>query len=66
MFRYPNSGQKQNIGIANETFENVEKFKYSVTTLTNQNDIRDETKIRLISGNACSHLVQNLLTTGKT
>jgi hypothetical protein len=57
MSRYPNSGQNQNIRIANESFEKVEKFKYWGTTLTNQNDIRDEIKSRLNSGNA----VQNLL-----
>jgi hypothetical protein len=53
MSRYPNSGQKQNIRIANESFENVAKFKYLGTTLTNQNDIHDEIKSRLNSGNAC-------------
>jgi hypothetical protein len=31
------------------------------TTLTNQNDINDEIKSRLNSGNACYHSVQNLL-----
>jgi hypothetical protein len=41
MSRYPNSGQNQNIRIANESLENVAKFKYFGTTLTNQNDIRD-------------------------
>jgi hypothetical protein len=35
---YPNSGQNQNIRIANESFENVTKFKYLGMTLTNQND----------------------------
>jgi hypothetical protein len=30
-------------------------------TLTNQNDIHDEIKSRLNSGNACYHSVQNLL-----
>jgi hypothetical protein len=30
------------------------------TTLTNQNDIRDEIKSRLNSGNACYYSVQNL------
>jgi hypothetical protein len=35
MYRYLNSGQYQNIRIANESFENVAKFKYLGTTLTN-------------------------------
>jgi hypothetical protein len=49
MSRYPNSGQNQNIRTANESCENVAKFKYLVTTLTNQNDIHDEIKSRLNS-----------------
>jgi hypothetical protein len=61
MSRYPNSGQNQNIRIANESFENVTKFKYLGMTLTNQNDIHDEIKFRLYSGNACYYSVQNLL-----
>jgi LEA14-like dessication related protein len=56
-----NSGQNQNIRIANESFENVAKFEYLGATLTNQNDIRDEIKNRLNSGNGCYHSVQNLL-----
>jgi ribosomal protein S2 len=56
---HPNSGQNQNIRIANESFENVAKFKYLGATLTNQNDIRDEIKKRLNSGNTCYHSVQN-------
>jgi hypothetical protein len=47
---HPNSGQNQNIRIVNESFENVEKFKYLGTTLTNQNDIRDEINSRLNYG----------------
>jgi hypothetical protein len=39
----------------------VEHFKYLGTTLTNQNSIHEEIKSRLISGNACYHSVQNLL-----
>jgi glutaredoxin-related protein len=46
MSRYPNSGQNLNIRIANESFENVAKFKYLGTILTNQNDIHDEVKSR--------------------
>jgi hypothetical protein len=58
---HPNSGQYQDIMIANESFENVAKFKYLGTTLTNQNDIRDEIKNRLNSRHAFYHSVQNLL-----
>jgi hypothetical protein len=36
MSRYPNSGQNQNIRTANESFENVAKFRYLGTTLTYQ------------------------------
>jgi hypothetical protein len=61
MSRYPNSGQNQNIRIANESVENVAKFKYLGATQTNQNDIRDEIKNRLNSGNAYYYSVQNRL-----
>jgi sorting nexin-29 len=61
MSRHPNSGQNQSIRIANESFENVTKFKYLGTTLTNQNDIYNEIKSRLNSGNACYYSVQSLL-----
>jgi hypothetical protein len=57
---HPNSENNQDIRIANESFENVAKFKYLGTTLTNQNDIHDEIKSRLNSGNACYYSVQNL------
>jgi hypothetical protein len=53
MSLHPNSGQDQNMRTANESFENVAKFKYLGTTLTNQNDIHDEIKSRLNSDNAC-------------
>jgi hypothetical protein len=61
MSSHPNSEQNQNIKTANESFENMAKFKYLGTTLTNQNDIHDETKSRLNSGNACYYSVQNRL-----
>jgi hypothetical protein len=61
MTLHPNSEQNQNIRIANESFENVAKFKCLGTTLINQNDIHDGIKTRLNSGNACCHSIQNLL-----
>jgi hypothetical protein len=45
MSRHPNSGQNQNIRIANESFEKVAKFKYLGTTLTNKNDINNFCRI---------------------
>jgi hypothetical protein len=60
MSRHPNSEHRQNIRIANKSFENVAKFKYLETTLTDQNDIHDEIKSRLNSGNACYYSGQNL------
>jgi hypothetical protein len=61
MSRHRNSIQNRNIRIINESFEKVTKFKYLGTTLTNQNDIHDDMKSGLNSGNACYNLVQNLL-----
>jgi hypothetical protein len=58
---HPKSGQNQNTRTANESFQNEAKFKNLWMTLTNQNDIHDEIKSRLNSGNACYHSVQNIL-----
>ena len=59
-----NAGQSHNIKIDNSSFEKVEDFKYLGRTLTNQNPIREIFKRRLMSGNACYHLVQNFLSAG--
>jgi len=59
--RDQNSGKSHNIKIDNSFFERVEQFKYLGTTLTYQNSITEEIKRRLMSGNACYHSVQNLL-----
>jgi hypothetical protein len=61
---HQNAGQNQDIKIAkNRSFEDVSLFKYLRMTVTNQNQnlIQEEIKRRLNSGNACYHLVQNVL-----
>ena len=45
----------------NSSTERVEQFKCLGATLTNQNSFQEEIKSRLKSGNACRHLVQNIL-----
>jgi hypothetical protein len=54
------AGRSHSMKINNSSFEWVEEFKYLGTTLTNQNSIQEEIKSKL-SGNACYHSVQNLL-----
>jgi hypothetical protein len=61
MSRDQNAGQNRDIKIGNRSFENVSQYKYLGTTVTNQNLIQEEIKRRLNSGNACYHLIQNLL-----
>jgi hypothetical protein len=52
---------KHSIKIVNRSFEEVAKFIYLGTTLTDQNCLHEEIKIRLNSGNACCCSVQSLL-----
>jgi hypothetical protein len=54
-------GQKHSIKVTNRSFEDVAKFKYLGTTLTDQNCMHEEINSRLNSGNACYHSVQSLL-----
>ena len=56
-----NAGPCYNMKIDSSSLERVEEFTYLGTTLINQNSVQEEIKIRLKSGNACYHLVQNLL-----
>ena len=62
--RVQNARQIHNIMIDNTSFEKVKEFTYLGVTLTNRNAIQEEFKSRLKSGNACYHLVQNVLSSG--
>jgi hypothetical protein len=59
--RCQKAGQRQSIKIGNRSIEDVAKFKYLGTTLTDQNCIQEEIKNRLNTGNACYHSVHSLL-----
>jgi len=61
MSRDQNSGRSHIIKIENNSFGNLEEFKYLGKNLTNQNSIQEENKNRFKSVNACYHSVQNLL-----
>jgi len=59
--REQNAGRSDNIKTDSSSFERVEQFKYSGTTLTNKYFIQEEIKSRLKSRNACYNSVQNIL-----
>jgi len=56
-----NAGRSQDIKNDSYSFERVEEFKYLGTILITQHSIQNEIKSKLQSGNACCHLVKNLL-----
>jgi hypothetical protein len=55
------AGQKHSMKVANRSFEGVAKFEYLGTTLTDQNCMNEDIKIRINSGNACYQSGQCLL-----
>jgi hypothetical protein len=61
MSRDQNAGRCHNIKTDDRSFDRMENFTYSGTILTNQYCIREEIRSRLMSGNACCHSVQDIL-----
>jgi hypothetical protein len=61
MSRSQKIGKKHSIKIVNRSFEDVAKFRYLGTTLTDQNCVHKEIESRMNLGNACYHSVQSLL-----
>jgi hypothetical protein len=55
------AGQKHSIKVVSRSSEDVAKFKYLGTTLTDQHCMNEEIKSRLNSGNACYRSVQSLV-----
>jgi UDP-galactopyranose mutase len=58
MSRVQNAGQSHSIKTDNSPFERVKDFKHLGATLTYQNSIQEEIKIRFNSGNACYYSVK--------
>jgi len=61
MSRDQHATNNYSIQTAKSSFESVGHFRYLETTLTDQNSILEEIKSKLTSGNACSHSVQNIV-----
>ena len=61
MSRDQNAGRSRSMKTDNSSFERVEELKYLGTTLTNQNSIQEELKIKLKTGSTCCQSVQSLV-----
>jgi hypothetical protein len=61
LFHHQNTGKNHDTKTTNRSFENVTHFRYLGMTVTNQNLIHQEIKIRWNLGTVCYHPVQNLL-----
>jgi hypothetical protein len=61
MSHYHKSRQKHSIKTENGSFQDVVKFNYLRTTLTDQNCVNEKIKTKLHSGNNCYHSVHRLL-----
>jgi hypothetical protein len=57
-----NTGEKYNTRIADKTCENVAKSKYLKAWIAYKNYVHDNSKIKIISRNACYHQIQNTFT----
>jgi hypothetical protein len=60
MSHHQNVGRNSNLPIGNKSLENMATFKYSGTTVTEQNFVHMEIRSILNFGNACYRSVQSV------
>jgi hypothetical protein len=65
MFHHKSAGQNHNLQVANKPFENVAKFSYLGTAVTDQNCIYEEFGSRLNSDIACCCLLSSSILSKK-